>query len=65
MPSSAAAVLAWLHAQGSAMVSNVGDIAANRPEPARLAVAYTLVTIAAVLLAAKLAVRAAIKQVKS
>ena len=46
MPSSAASILAWLHAQGSALLANFGNVAANRPEPARQVVISTLVTAA-------------------
>ena len=43
MPSSVTALLAWLHAQASALFATFGNVAANRPEPARQVVVYTLV----------------------
>lgn len=38
-------ILAWLHMQLSAVLANLGDVAANRPEAARSTVLYTLVTV--------------------
>jgi UPF0716 family protein affecting phage T7 exclusion len=49
------AVFAWLHAQGADMVANIGDIAANRPEPARQMVFSTLMTAAAIWLILQIA----------
>ena len=43
MPSSVTATLTWLHAQASALFATFGNVAANRPEPARQVVVYTLV----------------------
>ena len=42
------AILAWLHAQAAALFATVGDVAANRPEPAgqvviRVAVAAVVI----------------------
>ena len=45
MPSSVANVLAWLHVQVNALLANFGNVAANRPEPARQVVISTLVTV--------------------
>lgn len=49
------AILAWLHAQVSALLANLGDMVANRPEPARSTVIYTLVTVLVVWVIIKIA----------
>lgn len=46
MPESVTTVLAWLREQGSALVANLGAIAANHPEPAGRTVICTLATVA-------------------
>jgi hypothetical protein len=38
------AIFAWLHQQAVDLMSNIAAVASNRPEPARQAVASTLVT---------------------
>ena len=45
MPSSVTAILTWLHAQASALFATFGNVAANRPEPARQVVVYVLALI--------------------
>jgi hypothetical protein len=40
--------LAWLHTQANALLANFGNVAANRPEPARQVVISTLVTVGVV-----------------
>lgn len=39
-------ILPWLQAQLSAVIANLGAVAANHSEPARSTVIYTLVTVA-------------------
>ena len=34
--------LAWLHAQAATMIATLGNVAANRPEPARQVIVYVL-----------------------
>ena len=46
--------LTWLHAQASALFSNIGAVVANRPEPARQVVISTLVTIFVIVAAIKI-----------
>lgn len=48
-----AGILAWLHTQLSAVLANLGDVVANRPEAARSTVLYTLVTVGLALAALK------------
>ena len=38
-------VLAWLHAQAAVLFATLGNVAANRPEPARQVVVYVLALI--------------------
>ena len=45
MPGSLQNALAWLHAQAADLLATIGNIAANRAEPARQVVTDTLVTI--------------------
>lgn len=48
-------ILAWLHMQLSAVLANLGDVVANRPEAARSTVLYTLVTVGLVMAIVKVA----------
>ena len=34
--------LAWLHVQAATMIATLGNIAGNRPEPARQVIVYVL-----------------------
>jgi hypothetical protein len=38
-------LLTWLHTQMTALLANIGAVTANRAEPARQSVIYTVVTI--------------------
>jgi hypothetical protein len=46
--------LAWLHAQGVAMVATVGDVWTNHPEPARQVIGSAAMIIALIWAALKI-----------
>lgn len=55
MPSYLTGILTFLHTQANALFANLGDVAADRPEPARQVLVSTVITAAVIWLFFKIA----------